>query len=194
MQQMFDPYFTTKDSGHGFGLSVVLGIVQSHQASMIINSRVGEGTTATLLFPAYGSSVEDTGEFRIPGSSASSRVSLRRILVIDDEDLVRTPMAEMLRLLNWQVDDVNNGQEALELIESGATFAVVIVDYRMPGMNGQETLRALREAGCESPAVLCSGYIAEADQQSALEDFDGFLPKPFRREQLEETLRNVIAS
>ena len=191
MQQMFDPYFTTKESGHGFGLSVVLGIVQSHQASMIIDSTVGAGTSITLLFPAFGSDIEDTGEFRDPRHSVDLRPAPRRILVVDDEVLVRTPMAEMLRLMNWDVVEVGSGAEALGLLNAGNTYSVLVIDYQMPDMNGLETLRNLRAAGCESPALLCSGYISDSEKDAAMIDFDGFLPKPFRRVQLEQILSTI---
>lgn len=197
VSQVFDPYFTTKQSGHGFGLSTVLGIVRSHKATMTIMSKPNQGTTMRILFPAVGMKFADSGQFRTPlgpkivGKSSRSEIEntpFKKILVIDDDELVRTPLSRMLGLMGWEVVDVESGQKAIEVLRQGEQFFVLLVDFKMPLLNGQQTLKAIRELGCETPAILCSGFIAEPEQASVLADFDSFLPKPFHRRDLEEKI------
>lgn len=191
MGQMFDPYFTTKSTGHGFGLSTVLGIVQAHKATMLVESEVGKGATILLLFPALSTKFSDSRQFRVPRSKAV-RAPNRRVMVVDDDEVVRTPMAEMLRLLEWEVVEVASGAEAVRELRNDESFTLLIIDYKMPEMNGLATLRALRASGCETPAILCSGYISESEQAEAEAEFDGCLPKPYRRRDLEERLLAVV--
>ena len=197
IRQMFDPYFTTKGVGHGFGLSNVLGIARSHQASISVDSEQGKGTSVTLYFspadttrPCPG----DTGGSAVSQlASDGARGSLpsMRILLVDDDSLVRDSMAEVLAFQGWEVVKAASGEAAMEVVRSIREFAALIIDFNMPGMNGCETLRALREVGCDAPAVLCSGHISAPVQSSVLEQFQAFLPKPFHRLELEEALRRL---
>lgn len=191
--QMFDPYFTTKESGHGFGLSTVLGIVRSHKATMTVDSAIEKGTLITVMFPSEGMSFADSSQFRIPRQAADSAVAKadRRILVVDDDELVRTPLAKMLTLLDWDVEEVSSGFAAVETLRSGKQFGVLLIDFMMPGLNGYQTLKAIRECGCDAPAILCSGYVAGREEESIVSEFDEYLPKPFQRRELEEKLAAV---
>ena len=194
--QMFDPYFTTKESGHGFGLSTVLGIVRSHKATMTVESTVGEGTSITVMFPSEGMAFADSSQFRVPrqvvkpGPDAASR----KILVVDDDELVRVPLAKMLGLMDWEVEEVSSGFAALEALRAGKQFGVLLIDFMMPELNGYQTLKAIRELGCDTPAILCSGYISGREEESIVSEFDEYLPKPFHRRELEEKLAAVQRS
>lgn len=193
--QMFDPYFTTKETGHGFGLSTVLGIVRSHKATMSVDSEMGEGTSITVMFPSQGMPLADSRQFRAPRQIVAEREkhSRRSILVVDDDDLVRVPMAQMLTLLDWDVEEVTSGFAAIEVLKAGKQFSVLLIDFKMPGLNGHQTLKAIREIGCDTPAILCSGYISSEDVKATISEFDDYLTKPFHRKTLQQKLEAVCA-
>jgi CheY-like chemotaxis protein len=189
--QIFDPYFTTKNSGHGLGLSSVQGIAASHNAALGVWSKPGAGTRFTILFPRKIAA--DSGMDRINSSTATlQRTSpSNTILVVDDDDLVRTPLVKMLELLGWTVVEASSGEAAVALTKLRTDFATILVDYTMAGMNGRETLTAIRATGCKSPAILCSGYISSTEDGVYEDSFNGFLQKPFRRQELEKVLAQV---
>lgn len=191
VHQIFDPYFTTKRTGHGLGLSSVHGIARSHQAALGVSSRTGSGTTLSLFFPTVSpdsqSKVMNVKAIRTPARLSNSKA----LLVVDDDDLVRTPLVKMLQLLGWEVVEAASGEMAVEFARQRKDFAAILVDYSMSGMNGRETIRAIREIGCESPAILCSGYISNPEDAACEQHFDGFLQKPFRRQELESLLKQL---
>jgi CheY-like chemotaxis protein len=181
---MFDPYFTTKGTGHGFGLSMVLGIAKSHHAAVDVWSKAGVGTRVTLLFP-----VAVTDGARRLAEPKVDRAPLPRLLVVDDDPLLRNSVDQFLSARGWQVVTVESGEAALKCVADTPDFAAILVDFNMPDMNGNETIRKLRQVGCTSPAILCSGD----SSANALVDpqFDAFAPKPFQYQALTELLRSV---
>ncbi len=191
IRQMFDPYFTTKGTGHGFGLSNVLGIAKSHNATLTVQSELGQGTTVSLYFPSFATDGKPQFEpNRISESPASDQRSAR-VLLVDDDNLVRESLAEILLFHGWDVVKASSGQTAIELVKQSGEFAALIIDFSMPNMNGSQTLKAIRELGCHAPAILCSGHISDPAQSSVLEQFQGFLAKPFHRLELEEALHRI---
>jgi CheY-like chemotaxis protein len=97
----------------------------------------------------------------------------------------------MLELLGWTVVEASSGEAAVALAQLRSDFATILVDYTMAGMNGRETLTAIRATGCKSPAILCSCYISSTEDGVYEDSFDGFLQKPFRRQELEKVLAQV---
>lgn len=189
--QIFDPYFTTKKSGHGLGLSSVQGIASSHNAALGVWSKPRAGTRFTILFPRKMSAESDMDRTHLPRTTPQSGALSNTILVVDDDDLVRTPLVKMLELLGWRVVEASSGEAAVALTKLRCDFATILVDYTMAGMNGRETLTAIRATGCTSPAILCSGYISSTEDGVYEDSFDGFLQKPFRRQELEKVLAQV---
>ena len=189
--QIFDPYFTTKKSGHGLGLSSVQGIASSHNAALGVWSKPGAGTRFTILFPRKMSAESGMDRTNLPGLNTQKTAPSNTILVVDDDDLVRTPLVKMLELLGWTVVEASSGEAAVALTQLRSDFATILVDYTMAGMNGRETLTAIRATGCKSPAILCSGYISSTEDGVYEDSFDGFLQKPFRRQELEKVLAQV---
>ena len=189
--QIFDPYFTTKKSGHGLGLSSVQGIASSHKAALGVWSKSGSGTRFTILFPRKMSAESGMAQTKLPGITPQRVIPSNTILVVDDDDLVRTPLVKMLELLGWTVVEASSGEAAVALTQLRSDFATILVDYTMAGMNGRETLAAIRATGCKSPAILCSGYISSTEDGVYQDSFDGFLQKPFRRQELENVLAQV---
>ena len=189
--QIFDPYFTTKKSGHGLGLSSVQGIASSHNAALGVWSKPGAGTRFAILFPRKMSVESGMDRTNLPGLNTQKTAPSNTILVVDDDDLVRTPLVKMLELLGWTVVEASSGEAAVALTQLRSDFATILVDYTMAGMNGRETLTAIRATGCKSPAILCSGYISSTEDGVYEDSFDGFLQKPFRRQELEKVLAQV---
>ena len=178
--RMFDPFFTTKASGRGLGLSATLGIIRKHGGVIDVESKVGKGTRISVFFPAVdGESVLPTP--RPPSVGRGQGL----VLVVDDEEAVRKAASQLLQRAGYEVMTAVDGQDALERYdEHHARVSAVLLDLTMPRLNGEQTLRALRERDPKLPVVVMSGY-------SELEVPDPsvrFLSKPFRAQELIEAI------
>lgn len=177
LHRIFEPFFTTKSTGHGLGLAAVLGIVRTHGGGLRVESDP-EGTMFVVWWP-LATSVENAV---VAAPSASS------VLVIDDEDLVRDVLARMIEDLGYVVASARDGASGLALVEQQA-FDLVLVDMTMPRMSGAEVIAALRQKHPHVKVVLCSGY--DRDGHGPVQA-DGYLPKPFRIDQLEQLLAKLL--
>jgi len=188
--KIFDPFFTTKFTGRGLGLSAVLGIVRGHQGALRCSSEPGKGTTFTLLFPATTRSARLMTQPPHAGKWKGSGT----VLVVDDEDSIRTLATAMLTKLGFAVVSAADGQEALELFrQDPAKFTLVLLDLTMPHLDGPETFAALRRIRADVKVILSSGY----DEQTAISTFAGkglagFLKKPYHYEELQTITRTVL--
>jgi PAS domain S-box-containing protein len=197
-QRLFDPFFTTKFTGRGLGMSAVLGIVRGHQGAIIVNSQVGRGTTIRVLFPAQADGLamrgrdEDAALAQSPG--ADMPVCAGTFLVVDDEEMVRSMVQAAVRSMGFEAMAACDGIEAVSMYRAHAdAIAGVILDLTMPHMDGVATFNELRHIRPDVKVILSSGY----DEQEATRRFaglglDGFVQKPYRLQQLEETLRRVL--
>ncbi len=189
IRQMFDPYFTTKGVGHGFGLSNVLGIAKTHNASLFVQSTLGAGTKISLAFSSYVRDAQPTPKSESDSSVTSAKSNNKRILLVDDDALVRDSVGEILEFQGWKVVKAESGKAALTIFQQVQEFAAIIIDFNMPTMNGIQTLKELRRIGCTAPAILCSGHLLDPQNTGVMGDFQAFLTKPFLRSELDETLR-----
>jgi PAS domain S-box-containing protein len=166
--KIFDPFFTTKFTGRGLGLAAVAGIVRALHGAVSVESTAGGGTTFRVMLPA-GSPFEVQTKPHEP------------ILVVDDEEIVRTTARAMLLSRGYQVLLAEDGQQALESFgERKGEIALVLLDMAMPLMSGEETLRALKSLRPDLPVVVSSGY----SEREAIRRFGGlgvagFLQKPY---------------
>ncbi|MBN1551901.1 PAS domain S-box protein [bacterium] len=194
LSKVFDPYFTTKVGGSGLGLAMVYSIMKKHKGRVTLDSDIGEGTTATLFFPAaepVKKKPKHKKTTRIPESKS-------RILVMDDEILVRTTLDYMLRDLGYDVTTVVNGMETIEKYQSAISenqpYDLVILDLTIPGgLGGVETARRLLEIDPDVPIVLSSGYSDEpvmADYKRY--GFSGYIPKPYKINVLEKIVGDLL--
>jgi signal transduction histidine kinase/CheY-like chemotaxis protein len=192
----FDPFFTTKGpgAGSGLGLSQVQGMARQAGGSVSIDSAPGEGTRVTLCLPRAIAN-EDVGT-----TTRENRVDLPRpgalgelILVVDDDNAVRQVTVEMARDLGCDVAQASGGEQALALVEK-LTPKLILLDYAMPGMNGLQLARALRERGLTAPIALVTGYAELSEADVAAAELGGLLRKPFTIRELQGLLTQLRAA
>lgn len=186
--RIFEPFYTTKFTGRGLGLSAVLGIVRSHHGAMRVYSEVGKGTMFKLFFPiAEGHAAPLSASAAADSTFRGSGV----ILVVDDEDTVRTVSARLLEAMGFNVILACDGVDALEKYKAHRSeIRAVLMDLTMPHMNGEEAFRQLRILDPELRVLLMSGF----NEQEAVNRFtgkglSGFIEKPFRAEILRAKLQ-----
>ncbi len=193
--KIFDPYFTTKEKGSGLGLATSYSIVKNHNGLIDVQSEVGKGTTFSLYLPA-DSRDRITEPVLTQAATASPRTA--RVLLMDDDQVIRTVTGEMLNELGHTVELSAHGAEAIEkyrsAMESGKPFDAVILDLTIRGgMGGAETVEKLLEFDQEVNAIVSSGYSDNAVTAIYREKgFKAFLKKPYHLEELKAVLNALL--
>ena len=186
--RLFEPFFTTKAMGRGtgLGLAAVYGIVQTHKGMVDVQSALSSGSVFSVYLPVWVAK-------RPPVASAHEIASgAGRVLVVDDDANVRMISDRLLRRLGYQTCLAHDGQQALEVLAAGPTVDMVLLDVRMPRLDGRQTLAAIRARFADLPVVIVSGFGAEADMDAirAL-GIQGLLEKPFSAESLAKALQQA---
>jgi len=197
LDKIFDPYFTTKESGSGLGLTALYSIVRKHKGQVLVSSQIGVGTTFRIYIPAC---LEKKGILPAPEDQTPLMVSIDGafILVMDDELQIRELSEEMLRLIGCRVESCAGGEELIELYRQGIMEGwrpdAVIMDLTIPGkMGGLEAAQRIMEIDREARLIVSSGYSNDPVMANyRAYGFAGFLIKPYRIDDLSQVLNRVL--
>jgi PAS domain S-box-containing protein len=190
----FDPFFTTKEvgKGSGLGLSMVYGFVKQSQGHVRIHSELGVGTTVRIYLPRAAAK----GAPDVPAPEpAEVPHGSERILLVEDDDLVRSHVSSQLAQFGYQVVSARNAPEALDRLETDGPFDLLFTDIVMPGgMSGRELAEEVRRRRPGLPVLFTSGYSGDAVQlQGSPGEGIGLITKPYRRQDLARRVREALA-
>lgn len=201
LDKIFQPFFTTKEqgSGTGLGLATVYGIIKQSGGYVCPVSSMGKGTTFYIYLPALAAEEipepSDIAENTKPVVRPMDMSGRGRILLVEDEDGVRSIAATHLRQRGYEVEEACDGEEALDILtDMPGSFDLIISDVVMPGMDGPTLIREAKDKLGHARVIFISGY-AERDLAQQLDDDRAvsFLPKPFTVRQLSERIKQELA-
>jgi two-component system cell cycle sensor histidine kinase/response regulator CckA len=194
--RIFEPYFTTKQKGSGLGLATAYSIIRNHDGYITAESELGVGTTFHIYLPASKKPAPKKEEEVVVEAPAHSK---GKILVMDDEQIIREMLGNMLPLAGYDVELTGDGAETIEHYnkarESGQPFDAVIMDLTIPGgMGGIEAVKKLLEIDPKAKVIVSSGYATDpimSDYEKY--GFSAVVTKPYSVRELEKILHGIIA-
>ena len=195
IDKIFEPYFSTKHTGSGLGLAIVHSIISKHGGAVRVESEQGQGTTFTILIPAcsgheQAKPVEDTG----PRQESTQKAV---VLVMDDDDMVRTIASEILKTFGHKVIEASDGKEVVEIyrdrMEKGKHIDLLIMDLTVPGgMGGVEAMEELLKMDPHVKAVVASGYSNDPVMSNYQKyGFKAALLKPYTIKEINEVISRI---
>ena len=195
LEKIFEPFFSTKDKGEGtgLGLSATFGTIKAHNGTITVKSAPGKGSTFSILLLASKEEKDFIAEnkeqnFTLYGEG--------KIILVDDEDIVRSITAMMISDLGYQVITFSNGAECLQYYkENSKQVAAIILDLIMPEMNGYEVFKKLKAINPEVKVLIFSGFSADNEAQKAIDEgAAGYLQKPAGKDSLSQQLARIAGS
>jgi len=193
LPRIFDPFFTTKQMGSGLGLSTAYSIIKKHDGWIDVESEPGRGSTFNIYLPVSEHVFFDTEKQNISGHKGTGR-----ILVMDDEEVVRYLLTSMLKIFGYSAVATKDGKEALDFfvkeIETNGTFRAIILDLTIPGgMGGKETVLEIRKINKDIPIFVSSGYADDPIMVNPQEHgFTDSICKPFKKSELMSLLDKYL--
>ncbi|MBI5594105.1 MAG: response regulator [Deltaproteobacteria bacterium] len=192
-EKIYDPFFTSKEHGRGLGLASTYSIIKNHKGHITVDSIFGSGATFTIYLPVAESKAEVPKAADVRPSPGAGR-----ILIMDDEEIVRQIAGAMLTHLGYEIECANDGTKAIEAyvnaLKLGRPFVAVIMDLTIPGgMGGKEAMQKLIEIDPNVKAIVSSGYSYDPIMSNFRDyGFAGVVPKPYRMDELGEQVRRVL--
>ena len=196
LPKIFDPYFTTKTIASGLGLATAYSVLKKHHGHIHATSKVGAGSSFSVYLPVSEGPVEAVAAH--PEFAPVLGRERKKILLMDDEEIIIDVAGEMLNLLGYDLAVARDGVEALalytEALEAGQPFAAIIMDLTIPGgMGGRETIKKILEIHPQAKAIVSSGYSNDPVMANYRQyGFLGIMHKPYRIEVLNKILEDVL--
>jgi two-component system cell cycle sensor histidine kinase/response regulator CckA len=187
--RVFEPYFSTKDlsRGPGLGLSITAALVAEHSGWLEVQSEVGRGSAFSIVLPRSTAAAVETPKKPVETSAVEGR---ERILVVDDEEMVRMVIKAVLAYRGYEVTEAQDGEEAVTLYGANpGGYDLVLLDLHMPKLNGHEALLRIRKINPNAKAVMLSGGVQDVDGEL---DPIVFLQKPFENQELLRVVRQLL--
>jgi nitrogen-specific signal transduction histidine kinase/CheY-like chemotaxis protein/HAMP domain-containing protein len=193
LDRVFEPYFTTKDigEGSGIGMAVVHGIVERHGGAIIVDSKIGRGTTFTIFLPAHEGLFErETDEADI------LPVGDEYILYVDDEPFIAKLGKRLLEGLGYTTESTTDPEKALDMVRNDPSkFDLIITDMAMPNMTGDQLIIETLKIRQDMPTIICTGYSANISIKKAADiGVHSFIMKPINKSELAKVVRKVLDS
>jgi PAS domain S-box-containing protein len=193
ISKIFDPYFSTKQKGSGLGLATVYSIINKHDGYITVESIPGKGTTFYIYIPASNKKIVGHCKSEVNSYEASGK-----ILIVDDEEVVRKIAASMLTKLGFEVDFAFDGKQALKMYKSSQrtnqTYSAILMDLTIPGgMGGKETIKKLLKIDPGVKAIVSSGYSNDPIMSNYSHyGFRGVIAKPYKFEELSQVIKQIF--
>ncbi|MBQ76505.1 MAG: hypothetical protein CMQ20_15980 [Gammaproteobacteria bacterium] len=194
LERIFDPFFTTKANGRGLGIAGVHGIVRGHRGAIRISSELGTGTTFKVLFPVNESNESEPANIDHGGLTVHDWRGSGTLLIVDDEETVRTVSKAMVGHMEFQVLTAADGSEAISILRQHTDEIVcVLLDLYMPNMDGEQAFHEIVKIKPDIKIILSSG-INLLDTAISLvgKRPDGYLQKPYDLEKLKQVLMTTL--
>ncbi|MHA1452494.1 MAG: hybrid sensor histidine kinase/response regulator, partial [Promethearchaeota archaeon] len=194
LDQIFDPYFTTKEKGSGLGLATSYAIISKHRGHITVKSKVGIGSMFSVFIPA----ISDKQPEEMKKMVEDLIYGTGKILLMDDEEIIRKVAKLMLEKLGYSVTTTVDGEKAIELyntaLTKGEPFDVVILDLTIPGgMGGKETVKELQKIDPNLKAIVSSGYSVDPIMSEYKKfGFAGIIAKPWKFEEFSRVIHSVL--
>jgi len=194
-KKIFEPFFTTKPfSNTGLGLSMSYGIIKRMGGEIEVESKVGQGATFTISLPISFEAMEETMAITPSPPPVTKKREKIRILVIDDEESVRSVLSRILTQVKHQVDVAKDGEEGIKLFHEGE-FDIVLTDLGMPGMSGWDVCREIKKMSPQTPVGMITGWGMEIGEEKMKEaELDFLISKPFDFKQIVNTVAKTVES